>query len=123
MRITFFNIAATVVIGLCVAAVAAIVWREVSRSEMGDERAAITADFVGRCQRLTPECVAMVDDATDWALAHGRVTQACLAHRPGHVAIARGAVIWLNAHAAMHPLLAEDGITRAAAAIWPCRQK
>ncbi|HEX4294248.1 MAG TPA: hypothetical protein VHZ29_08950 [Rhizomicrobium sp.] len=71
MRITFFNVAATVIIGLCVAAVAAIAWREVSQNEMGAERAAITADFVGRCQTLKPECIAMVDDATDWALAHG----------------------------------------------------
>jgi hypothetical protein len=51
-----------------------------------------------------------------------RVTKACLAHRPGHIGVARGAVIWLNAHSEMHPLLAEDGITRDADAIWPCRK-
>ncbi|HEX4294247.1 MAG TPA: hypothetical protein VHZ29_08945 [Rhizomicrobium sp.] len=50
------------------------------------------------------------------------MTKACLAHRPGHIAVARGAVIWLNAHSEMHPLLAEDGITRDADAIWPCRK-
>ncbi len=122
MRITFFNVAATVVIGVCLTAVAAIAWREASQNEIGDERATITADFVGRCQTLKPECIAMIDGAMDWALAHGRVTKACLAHRPGHRTIARGTVIWLNAHTELHPLLVEDGITRAADAIWPCKR-
>jgi hypothetical protein len=112
----FFTIAL-----LCLAAAAAGIWRAARESEPDDARAAVTADFVGKCQSQTPDCVAMVRDAMAWEVAHHRVTAVCLAKRPSERTMARGAIIWLNAHPETHPLPAEQGIARAADAIWPCK--
>jgi hypothetical protein len=111
----FFTIAL-----LCIVAAVAIVWRA-AQDEPGDARAAITADFVGRCQSEKPDCVAMVHDAMAWEAARHRITQACLAKRPSERTMARGLVIWLNAHPETHPLPADEGIARAADAVWPCK--
>ena len=45
----------------------------------------------------------------------------CLAHMPGRRAIARGALIWLNAHVEIHPMPADEGIARAMEAVWRCK--
>jgi hypothetical protein len=108
--------------GLCVAAAIAVVWHDLSENDDENTRITITADFVGQCQTDKPECVDMVYDAMRWAVAQHRITRACLARRPSARAMARGTVTWLNAHVELHPLPVEQGIARAADAIWPCKK-
>lgn len=118
-----FNVLAVLIGALVVVGIAAIVWRTANESETGytGEGILVTVDYVSHCQTMTEECYAAADHATQWALAHRRLTKACLAQRPSRRAVARGALIWLNAHVEVHPLPVEEGITRAADAIWPCK--
>jgi hypothetical protein len=112
-----FNAIAIVVGALVVTAIVAILWRAATESDPGDTRAAIVADYVGRCQTMSEECYALADVA----IAHA-ATKDCAPHRPGRRAIARGALIWLNAHPELHPLPLDEGFARAMDAAWPCRR-
>jgi hypothetical protein len=118
-----FNAVALLTGALVVTAIAAIVWRTASEGEIPEydgKDILITADYVAHCQKMTAECYDAADKSIDWALAHRRVTAACLS-RPSRHAMARGALIWLDAHVELHPLPVEDGITRAMDAVWPCK--
>ena len=75
-------------------------------------RVTITADYVAGCQSMTAQCYRMAD-----TVLHAR--KDCLDRRPGRRAMARGALIWLNAHVELHPLPLEAGMARAVAAVWP----
>lgn len=125
MRVPTFNLALVLAAMLVLTAVGAIAWRTASESdgEYDGSTILITVDYVTHCQTMTDECYAAVGQAIDWALAQGRATKACMARRPGRRAIARGALIWLNAHVELHPLPVEEGITRAMDAVWKCEEK
>lgn len=125
MRTATFNAIAIAVGALVVTAVAAIAWKTASEGEVEytGEDILVTVDYVTHCQTMTQECYAAADAAIDWALAHRRIAKGCLARLPGRRAIARGTLIWLNAHVELHPLAAEEGITRAIEAIWGQRCK
>ncbi|HWA89611.1 MAG TPA: hypothetical protein VG889_06215 [Rhizomicrobium sp.] len=115
-----FNAIALALGALLLTAIVAIVWRGATEEEVppydGNDFL-VTVDYVTHCQTMTAACYAAAD-----AAMQGRVTKACLDGRPGRRAMARGAVTWLNAHVALHPLALEDGLARAVAAVWPrCR--
>lgn len=99
------------VAALCIVSAVAAVWRAATEHDLED-RAAITADYVASCQSMTAACYRMADTAM-----HAR--KGCLDGRPGHRAMARGAVIWLNAHPETDPLPLADGMARVVAAVWP----
>ncbi len=102
------------VAGLCAVSAGAVVWRAASDDAPEPDRIAIVADYVAQCQTMTAPCAAIAD-----AAMAGRVRPDCLAHRPGRHAMARGALIWLNAHVEQHPRPVADGIASAVAAVWP----
>ena len=104
------------VAGLCAVSAGAVAWRAASDDALEDDRTgiAIAADYVAQCQTMTAPCYA----AADAAMA-GRVRPDCLSGPPGRHAMARGALIWLNAHVEQHPRPVADGIARAVAAAWP----
>lgn len=118
-RVTFFSAGLFTIAALCLASAVAVVWREAAEREP-DVRIAITADFVSHCQTEKPECVDMVTGAMRWAVSKEGLSRTCLSKRPSARTMARGTVIWLNAHTETHPLPAEQGIAKAADAIWPC---
>ena len=107
-----FNAIAILIGALVVASVAAILWRAATEEDIEDRRVRIVEDYLGQCQSMTRECYAMAD-----AALHAR--KDCLDGRPGRRAMARGALIWLNAHVETHPLPLQDGMARAVAAVWP----
>jgi hypothetical protein len=122
-RVTFFSAGLFTIAGLCLASAIAVVWRDVSESDYDkNTRIAITADFVAQCQIDKPQCADTVYNAMRWAVGHRRLTRACLSKRPSARTMARGTVGWLNAHVELHPLPVEQGIARAADAIWPCKK-
>jgi len=122
MRASFPIAGLFTIAGLCLAAALAFVWRDVSRSGGEIARMTTTADFVGQCQTEKSQCAEAVTGAMRWAVAQRRITRACLSKRPSARTMARGTVIWLNAHVELHPLPVELGIARAADAIWPCKK-
>lgn len=120
MRVSFFTAGLFTIGALCAASAVAIVWREASDEYDPNARIALTADFVAQCQPVKPECANMVTDAMRWDVATNMLSKSCLAKRPSAHTMARGIVIWLNAHPEKHPLPVEQGIVAAADAIWPC---
>lgn len=120
MRVSFFTAGLFTIAALCVASAVAFIWREASDDYDPNVRIAITADFVGQCQTEKPECAQMVTDAMHWAVSKEGLSRSCLAKRPSARTMARGIVIWLNAHPKTHPLPVEQGIAKAAEAVWPC---
>jgi hypothetical protein len=119
-RVSFFTAGLFTIAALCLAAAIAAIWREASDDFDPNTRITITADFVGQCQTEKPQCADMVVDAMRWEVAQKRITRTCLSKRPSARTMARGTVIWLNAHTEKHPLPVEQGIADAADAIWPC---
>jgi len=122
MRVSFFTAGLFTIAALCTAAAIAVVWHEASDEFDPTARITITADFVGQCQAEKPQCAQWVSDAMRWAVKNEGLSRACLAKRPSARTMARGTVRWLNAHTELHPLPAEQGIAKAAEAIWPCRK-
>jgi hypothetical protein len=123
MRLSFATAGLFTIAALFVASAAAVVWREATSDDFDPTaRITITADFVGQCQTEKAECAQMVTDAMRWAVSHEGLSRSCLAKRPSARTMARGTVIWLNAHTETHPLPVEQGIAKAAEAIWPCRK-
>ena len=120
MRVSFFTAGLFTIGALCIASAIAIVWREASDEYDPSARITITADFVGQCQTEKPQCADMVTDAMRWEVAQRHISRTCLAKRPSARTMARGTVIWLNAHVEKHPLPMEQGVADAADAIWPC---
>lgn len=119
-RVSFFTAGLFTIAAICLTAAVAIIWREAGDEFDPSARITITADFVGQCQRDKPQCPEMVTDAMRWEVSQKRITRTCLSKRPSARTMARGTVIWLNAHAEKHPLPVEQGIADAADAIWPC---
>ena len=123
MRVPFFTAGLFTIAALCAASAVAFIWREASDTYDPNARIPITADFVAQCQLNKPQCADMVTDAMRWEVNQGRITRTCLSKRPSARTMARGTVIWLNAHPELHPLPAEQGIAKAADAIWPCPKR
>jgi hypothetical protein len=123
MRVSFATAGLFTIAALFVAAAAAIAWREATSDDFDpNARITITADFVAQCQTEKPECAQMVTDAMRLAVRNEGLSRSCLAKRPSARTMARGTVIWLNAHTELHPLPVEQGIAKAAEAIWPCKK-
>jgi len=123
LKTATFNAIAILVGALVVTAIAAIAWHTANEGDVPEydgKDILITVDYVTHCQKMTEECYAAADAAIDAALKDGRTTAACMARRPSRRAIARGALIWLNAHVELHPLPVDEGIARAMDAVWPC---
>jgi hypothetical protein len=120
MRVSFFTAGLFTIAALCVASAIAVVWREAGDEFDPAARIAISADFVGQCQTEKPQCAQWVSDAMRWSVNNEGLSRSCLSKRPSARTMARGVVIWLNAHPETHPLPVEEGIAKAADAIWPC---
>jgi hypothetical protein len=120
MRVSFHTAGFFTIAALCVASAGAVIWRAGSDGFDPNARITLTAEFVGRCQTEKPDCAQWVSDAMRWAVNHEGLSRSCLAKRPSARTMARGTVIWLNAHTELHPLPMEQGIAKAAEAIWPC---
>ncbi|HTT96966.1 MAG TPA: hypothetical protein VMF58_02875 [Rhizomicrobium sp.] len=120
MRVSFFTAGLFTIAALCAASAIAFIWREANDTYDPNARVAITADFVAQCQTEKTDCAKMVTDAMRWDVDNKGLSQSCLAKRPSARTMARGVVIWLNAHPQTHPLPVEQGIVKAADAIWPC---
>ena len=95
---------------------------EKNLSDAPDQGIANVGEFVGACQSIRAQCLKLVDDAMRAERKDRRIDRACLDRRPKLRGLMQGVIIWLNAHPELHPLPAEDGILRAADAIWPCRR-
>jgi hypothetical protein len=119
MRVSFFTAGRFTIAALCAASAVAVIWRETMESGL-PKPATITADFVAQCQTEKPECADMVTGAMRWDVNAKGLSRTCLAKRPSARTMARSIVIWLNAHPETHPLPMEQGVVKAADAIWPC---
>ena len=122
MRVSFVTAGLFTIAALCVASAVAFIWREANDEYDPNARVTITADFVGQCQTEKSECADMVTDAMRWDVNTKGLSRSCLAKRPSARTMARGIVIWLNAHIEKHPLPVDQGIADAADAIWPCKK-
>ncbi|HWE05845.1 MAG TPA: hypothetical protein VG274_04000 [Rhizomicrobium sp.] len=121
MRVSFFTAGLFTIAALCAASAVAVIWRETTESGL-PKPATITAYFVAQCQMEKPECADMVTGAMRWDVNAKGLSRTCLAKRPSARTMARDTVIWLNAHTELHPLPVEQGIAKAAEAIWPCKK-
>jgi hypothetical protein len=122
MRVSFFTAGLFTIAAICVASAVAVIWRDAGGDHDPTARITITADFVGQCQTEKPQCAQRVSDAMRWAVKNEGLSRSCLAKRPSARTMARDTVIWLNAHTELHPLPVEQGIAKAAEAIWPCKK-
>ncbi len=120
MRVSFFTAGLFTIAALCAAASVATVWREASSSA---DNPIATADFVAQCQTATPQCAEMVTGAMRWDVGKQGLSRSCLSKRPSAPTMARSIAVWLNAHPETHALPIEQGISKAADAIWPCPKR
>jgi hypothetical protein len=123
MRVSFFTAGLFTIAALCAASAVAFIWRDANNEYDPNARIAITAVFVAQCQTDKPQCAGMVTDAMRWDVGKQGLSRDCLSRRPSARTMARGIVIWLNAHPETHPLPVEQGISKAADAIWPCPKR